>query len=312
MHMSAVAGVAVRVAFVFALAWASGCSLIETPMAGASRGVVPCEAAPEPKHFRHAVIVVLENEDRDAALKDPYLNSLASQGALFTQFKGLFHNSYPNYLAMVGGREFPVSRWDSDAQIAVPAGPHGETYTIADRLPDAKNYAENYPFGDYGPRIASSGLYVRRHVPFASFVGASGAEHIVGVPGNIDDPDHRFFLDAQADSFPRYALYSPNLRNDGHDGGLATASPWLKKFVERFRQTPAAHTTLLVVTFDESARRGSSNLIYTVFLGEMVKPGVYDQPLNHYNVLRTIQDNFGVSPLADGDGGAVTIEGVWR
>jgi hypothetical protein len=44
----------------------------------------------------------------------------------------------------------------------------------------------------------------------------------------------------------------------------------------------------------------------------MVKPGVYDQPLNHYNVLRTIEDNFGIEPLADGDGGAVTIEGIWK
>lgn len=290
----------------------SGCSLIETPMAAPSRGVAACVAVSEPRHFRHVVIVVLENEDLEAALKDPYLKSLASEGALFTQFRGLFHNSYPNYLAMVGGREFPVSHWDSDSQIMIPVGANGETQTIADRIPDAKNYAENYPSDDPGARTAAGGLYVRRHVPFASFAGTSGPAHLVSVPANIDDPDHPFFRDAQSDCFPRFAFYTPNMRNDGHDGGLRTASPWLQKFVERFRSTPAAHDTLLVVTFDESARRGSSNLIYAVFLGEMVEPGVYEQPLNHYNILRTIEDNFGVPPLADGDGGAVTIERVWR
>jgi acid phosphatase len=310
--MPIVASVAVRIALASAaIPWISGCSLIETPMDEASRGVVPYEARSGPKHFRHVVIVVLENEGRDPALNDPYLNGLASQGALFTQFRGLFHNSYPNYLAMVGGREFPVSRLDSDLQITVPSGLHGESQTIVDRISDARNYAENYP-SDQGSRAASSGLYVRRHVPFATFPDTSGPRQLVSVPDNPDDPDHQFFLDAQTDSFPRYAFYSPNLRNDGHDGGLATASPWLAKFVERFRHTPVAGTTLLVVTFDESAQRESSNLIYTVFLGDMVKPGVYDQPLNHYNVLRTIEDNFGVRTLADGDGGAVTIEGVWK
>jgi acid phosphatase len=204
-----------------------------------------------------------------------------------------------------------VSRWNSDAQISVPAGPDGRTQTIADRIPDAKNYAENYPSDNPGARTAAGGLYVRRHVPFASFAGTCPT-HIVSVPGDIDDPDHPFFRDAHSDGFPTYAFYTPNMRNDGHDGGLRTASPWLKKFVERLRRTPVADITLLIVTYDESARRGSSNLIYTVFLGPMVKPGVYDQPLNHYNVLRTIEDNFGAEPLADGDGGAVTIEGVWR
>jgi hypothetical protein len=302
-------------AVVGAAVWAalstSGCALIETPMDGASRGVIPCETVSEPRHFRHVVIVVLENEDGEAALKDPYFNNLASQGALFTHFRGLFHNSYPNYLAMVGGRKFPVSTWDSDFQMTFPAGPQAETQTIADRIPEARNYAENYP-AERGPGVTSSGLYVRRHVPFASFPGTCGAEHMVSVPEDVDAADHRFFLDAEGEAFPRYAFYSPNLRNDGHDGGLRTASPWLKKFVERFGQTPAASSTLLVVTYDESAGRGASNLICTVFLGPMVKPGVYDRPLNHYNVLRTIEDNFGVRPLADGDGGAVVIEGIWK
>jgi hypothetical protein len=71
--------------------------------------------------------------------------------------------------------------------------------------------------------------------------------------------------------------------------------------------------TLVVVTFDESESHNSDDLIYTVFLGDMVKnPQVVSKEYNHYSVLRTIEDNFGVGPLNKGDGDADVITEVWK
>ena len=47
-------------------------------------------------HFDRVMIIVLENGDYEAAIKDNNLAALAAQGASFSNFHALFHPSYPN------------------------------------------------------------------------------------------------------------------------------------------------------------------------------------------------------------------------
>jgi acid phosphatase len=103
--------------------------------------------------------------------------------------------------------------------------------------------------------------------------------------------------------------------NDGHDTGLEHASAWLSSFVQSLRGTPGMHQrTVLMVTWDEGGESdGEHNRVLTILLGDVVSPGRYDQRLNHYSLLRAIEDNFGLEPLADGDRHAPKIpDGVWR
>jgi hypothetical protein len=50
----------------------------------------------------------------------------------------------------------------------------------------------------------------------------------------------------------------------------------------------------------------------------MVKEGsqqdanVLDRHYTHYSVLRTIEDNFGLEPLAEGDRDAAPIKDIWK
>ena len=44
----------------------------------------------------------------------------------------------------------------------------------------------------------------------------------------------------------------------------------------------------------------------------MVKPGQKVEHYNHYDILRTIEDNFGVQPLNAGDAKAKVITGIWN
>ena len=73
----------------------------------------------------------------------------------------------------------------------------------------------------------------------------------------------------------------------------------------------------MVVTFDESDHN-ANNKIFTLFLGDMVKdagaqdPKALDRPYTHYNVLRTIEDNFGLEPLSAGDREAGPITDIWK
>src|SRR6202171_5533107 len=115
------------------------------------------------KHFERVLIIVLENQDYASAMKNEFFAKLASRGTSFSNFKNLYHPSYPNYLAMIAGSSFGMH---SDHQITLPDD--AEHRTIADLL-DWTGYAENYP-NHVQPYLAGSeGKYARKHVPFLSF-----------------------------------------------------------------------------------------------------------------------------------------------
>jgi hypothetical protein len=252
------------------------------------------------RQFEHVLIIVLENEDNSRVLQNPYMKKLADRGRFFSDYNGLFHPSYPNYLALVAGGFFHTR---GDFQKTIDAR------TIADLLEAHKltwtQYAENYPgncfLGEHSADRAR--LYYRKHVPFLSFKEIQTTDRCANVvSADKFDPHH----------LPNYAFYTPNMRNDGHDTGLDFAAHWLQGFLDPLLADPIVmKDTLIVVTFDESASP-SSNHIYTVFLGDMVKPGTDPRRRDHYSLLRTIEDNFGLGTLGPGDAAAAPIADAWK
>jgi hypothetical protein len=91
----------------------------------------------------------------------------------------------------------------------------------------------------------------------------------------------------------------------------------VKKFLDEAFPEKLRKGTLVVVTFDESGGN-EDNRIYTLFLGDMVKPANQQDPsvlrkrYTHYSVLRTIEDNFGLEPLTGNDRDAEPITGIWK
>jgi hypothetical protein len=271
------------------------------------------------KHFARVLIIVLENQNFDSARKDPYLARLALQGADFTNFRAISHPSYPNYLAMIAGSSFGVQ---GDGQVNFPDD--DAHATIANFL-DWRSYAENYPEKPK-PFLIDRGKYARKHVPFLSFarIQRSEADRISSV--DTHDAHNRFVTDVEnfrsdpdKHPLPQYMFYTPNLDDDGHDPffepatGLRKASRWLNNFLENWIPLDdKMKGTLVVVTFDESEDHERTNRIYTVFLGDMVKPGEIDKLYSHYSVLKTVEDNFGLPSLHDGDRDAEPITGIWK
>jgi len=268
--------------------------------------------------FQRILIIVLENQDYEDVIADPYFQTLAQRGASLTNFHGLFHPSYQNYLAMVAGKTIPT---DGDHQIDI------DGKTIADLLGARgftwKNYAEGYPTdidpAKYPKRCFTAselGRYRRKHVPFASFrrIQDQACDKIV--------PGQDFAADFKNAALPTYAFYSPDMDDDGHDPkdqaavGLAKAATWLRGFLAPLLDNAAfMRDTLTIVTFDESCiycRRPDTNHIYTVLLGDMVRPGEVPHYYTHFNLLRAIEENFTLGTLADGDGNATPITEVWK
>ena len=93
---------------------------------------------------------------------------------------------------------------------------------------------------------------------------------------------------------------------------LAQSANWLEGFLEPIlADDRVIRNTLVVVTFDESLS-DDNNHIYTVFLGDMVRPGArVDGCYDHYDLLRTIEENFGLGTLGAEDAKSDPIvEGV--
>ena len=277
----------------------------------------PPSEAPSGKYFDHVVIVVLENQGSKEALADANIASLAKGGAWFANYHGLAHPSLPNYLAMVAGSTFGVQHDHLSAPLKSP--------TIVDRLEAQgltwKAYAEDYPGkcflrseageGYLTPRARPTALYAKKHVPLLAFESVQNDPARCARVVNARE----FMRDARSGRLPNYSFYSPNVFNDGHDTSLEVSSAWLSNFVQSFRGTLGMHQrTLLVVTWDEGGEEDSHhNEVLTMFLGDVVTPGRYDARLTHYSLLRTIEENFGLEPLARGDRSASAMPAsVWR
>ena len=269
----------------------------------------------------------MENQSYIAAKKDKYLRELADEWTEFTNFTAVGHPSYPNYLAMIAGDTFGLRGPFGDKQRDFLDDSRHKT--IADLL-EWRNYAEDYPSSP-SPYLRpvfrdKTHNYARKHVPFLSFakIQKQGYQNVVSV--NPKDPNNTFVTDVgnsrkdpkdpQYKPLPKYILYTPNLDDDGHDTNLATASNWLKTFLDTWFPKEARKDTLIVVTFDEGEPpEADTNHIYTVFLGDMVKTQQkIAHHYDHYSLLKTIEDNFGFAdrPRNRGDENAEFILDIWK
>ncbi|MFL5311035.1 MAG: alkaline phosphatase family protein [Myxococcales bacterium] len=268
------------------------------------------------RQFERVLIVVLENQDYEIVMRDPYFRQLAQRGTLLTHYNGLFHPSYANYLALIGGKYFGTR---SDDQRNLPRSQR----TIADLLESKgltwRQYAEGYPGGCYTADAAPGPLYRRKHVPFLSFesITKNPSRCASVVPASQFDRGH----------LPNFGFYSPDMCHDGHDlcgstlgqrkgasAKVRQSAAWLEGFLEPLLADPAVtRDTLIVVTFDESGN-DANNHIYTVLLGDMIQPAAQvDACYDHYNLLRTIEDNFGLGTLGEEDEKSDPIVAdVWR
>ncbi len=264
-------------------AWSHGPSTMTIGLVGA--------ALPTPAH-----IVVVVEENRSAAdvignKSAPYINSLASDGALMTQSFAITHPSEPNYLALFAGGTLGLA---SDAcPIDRGATPNlgsellggGQTFT---------GYSEDLP--SVGSPTCGSGKYARKHAPWVNFTNVPPASSV---------PFSSFPPSSDYDSLPTVAFVVPNLDNDMHDGSVARGDGWLNNNLSAYATWAKTNNSLLVVTWDEDDN-GENNQIPTIFYGANVRTGTYGDPVTHYNVLATLEQMYGL----DTTGNAATVPAI--
>jgi len=254
------------------------------------------ELLPRPDHI---VVVIEENRGysqiMDKRNSNSYIHALAKRGALFTQSYGVTHPSQPNYLALFSG---------STQGVISNACPHTfDSANLASSLLDKgfsfASYSESLPAK--GDLSCISGAYQRKHNPVANWQGTL-------LPADVN----KRFADFPKDfaKLPTVSFVIPDQDNDMHDGSFETADEWLKKRIDPYVDWAMKHNSLLILTWDEDNDR-EGNHVVTILVGPMVKAGSSDQRINHYSVLRTLLDFYGLPTLGTSRD-AEAIKGVWK
>jgi phosphatidylinositol-3-phosphatase len=260
-----------------------------SPPAAASGGspAVTSPAAPAAPTRRgtpgHIVVAVFENTSYRTVVESgqaPWLHELMGTGAVFTDSHGVAHPSQPNYLALFSGSTQGIT--DDHCPVRLTGRPN-----LARQLLDAgrtfAGYSEGLPAP--GSRACANGRYAAKHNPWADFdtVPASANQPLASFPASFAD-------------LPTVSFVVPDLCHDMHDCSLATGDAWGRAHLDGYRQWARDHDSLLVVTFDEDDN-SADNHILTVVDGAGVRAGQYPQRIDHFGLLRAIEDCYGLPPL---------------
>lgn len=270
--------------------------------------VVPQTNAAPPDHI---LIVIMENHSSSEIIgssQAPYINALISDPATatFTESFAIEHPSQPNYLDLFSGSN------QGSSDDGIPVNQPFTTDNLARQLLDAGKtfvtYSEDMPsVGFNGP---SSGNYARKHNPVANWMGTGTNQ----VPASVNQPFTAFPSDYS--KLPTVCYVVPNQNNDMHNGSIVLGDTWTKNYLEAYIKWAKTHNSLFILTFDEDDN-SLANKILTIFSGAAVKGGTYTDHIDHFTILRTIEDLYGLRhagmaanavPITNALGGTAEIE----
>ena len=226
--------------------------------------------------FEHVFVVVEENENYDNVIGNtsdmPYLNFLAANYGLATNYYANTHPSLNNYFYLTAGRMGTRAPWVSLLADEYPGEVAGDNVAsiLTANHKSWKAYAESLPRAGY---IGDDrGLYVKRHNPFAYFTSVRHSSPSAGQPAQRTGivTFDQFSKDLQSDTLPDYSFIAPNLHNDGHNDAitksrascgdhraLRQADTWLyHNIAPLIASEMFQRGGLLVIVFDEACEDG--------------------------------------------------------
>ncbi|MBC5827100.1 MAG: hypothetical protein GIW99_05385 [Candidatus Eremiobacteraeota bacterium] len=242
------------------------------------------------------------------AARPPYLlNALKPAAAWFTQAYAVAHKSQPNYFALFSGTTEGLSGGGQATDACPPAGaPYSgdiAAKAIAQGLTFVGQVEDELAWGQCNSTtIDGPGpIQVNRHTPWVNFSD---------VPLSAM---HSWTVGSVPDVSANITFLIPNQMDNSHDSTITYGDNYLSKVVPGILSYDASHNGLLIVLWDEADADNTNGggHIAMLFFGPMVKPGEYGQNVNHYSVLRSIEDMYGLAHLGL-TGGVSPITGIWR
>jgi hypothetical protein len=272
----------------------------------------------------HVVVVIEQDRFSDAIgnANFAYLNSIAPTALVYTNSHGVTHPSEPNGLAILSGSTQGIT--DNGRNYSF-SGPN-----LAKSLFDAglsfAGFVENLPAD--GSQVTQAGdsqypdLYTRNVNPMAQFTDAGT---LPGGGARANAAINRTFAGFASipttdySSLPTVSYVIPNNLHSTHGSNVAypwagspdeqnndilrrNADAWLRDNIDGYLQWAKTHNSLLVITQDEERWvGGTAQTVTTLVDGDprLFVAGTNLANINHHNVLRTIEDMYGLPRLND-------------
>jgi hypothetical protein len=273
--------------------------------------------------YDHVFLVILENENFNQVFGNqnaPILNALAQDYGLATNYTGVGDPSEPNYVAMLGGDTFGVS----DDPYWFPGQTVSSNNLMAQLEAAGKTwrgYFQNMPYAGYRGACYpdkcngipdSDTLYASKHNGIVNFANMQNPTEF----GKMF-PLGQLSADLHAGTVPNFSYIVPDECHDMHgappwcvDSGStgSTQQSFLIAQGDQFAGNVVNEITssslwqsgnnAIVITFDEG--NTANNQILTIVITSHGPRGVTDKTsFNHFNLLATLQQTFGLGCLAN-------------
>jgi hypothetical protein len=287
--------------------------------AGGQRSAVaaasPCGQLPAPPAYKHVIIVMDENHSYSGIIgnaRAPYVNSLASECGLASNYHNITHHSLPNYLGITSGLPL-ASLLGFDHDCLPSTSCEITSANLFSQAGSWKEYAESMPSNCYR---SDSGDYAPKHNPAVYYTDLTdcGSNDVpLGTTG-----DSVLLQNFSSESTaPALAYVTGNLCDDMHGNtGCTTAvvrrgDTWLSKWIPRITATRVYRDddTVIFLVWDEGEGGRAGQKCYTsatdqschipaIVIAPSVKPGtVVPAHFDHYSVLKTTENLLGLPKL---------------
>jgi hypothetical protein len=274
-----------------------------SPAAAASG---PCGTAAAPHAYQHVIWIWMENRSLGGIIGNksqaPYINSVAAECGLATNYHVTTHPSLPNYLSATSG--LPQARLPILSY--VDCGPSVICDTSARSIfgqgETWKAYQESMPSNC---DKSDSGEYKVSHDPAPYYTSLSGC-------ATDDVPYPQLSTDLARGALPAFSFITPNLIHDMHDGTIAQGDAWLASNLPAIlNSTPyRAGTTAVFITWDEGSggypvedcdnttSTDASCRVATIVISPSTPAGTRSGAFfDHYSLLATTEQLLGLPRL---------------
>jgi hypothetical protein len=294
-------------------------------------------APPPAAPIKHVWVVMLTGHGASAfgeGSPATYLRSLAAKGAVLQNYTAIAHGSLANGLALLTGRA-PSARTLAGCP-ADPADPAGAGCVVPEATPTLLSQLTDggLTWRAYVERPAAAPpTCVQPEAgdgrdPFAYLAAVTSAPDCAASVVGADQLERDV---ADRDRTPAVSFVVPGPCHDGREtacaedaaAGLPAADAWLRTVLEPILASKAyADGGLVVVTFDSAPADGpeadssgapwlpahwpgapdgpqpGGGRVGALVLSPFTPPGtVFEDPYDHFALLRTIEDAFGLRPL---------------
>jgi hypothetical protein len=264
----------------------------------------PCGTVTTAPAYTHVIWIWMENHSYGDIIGNtsqaPYINSVASECGLATNYHNLSHPSLPNYVGATSGlAESSLTPFDPDCN------PSGSCLSSAPSIfgqgESWKAYEESMPSNCLG---SNSGEYAVRHNPPPYFTSLSGC-------GTSDVPYTQLATDLVNNTLPAFSFVTPNLIDDMHDGTINQGDTWLSSNLPTILSSQAytSGSTAVFITWDEgtggstgencvSNTTDASCKVATLVISPSTPAGAQSATnFSHYSLLGTTEQLLGLPLL---------------